>query len=69
VSDPSSPEELVAYTRDFGGDVPPTVALALADLIVGYQALISEHHAGGALDGVLIGDPCPVCARAAGERL
>lgn len=68
MSDPSSPEELVAYTRDFGGDVPPTVALALADLVDGYQALIVEHHAAGALDGVLIGDVCPVCARTTGER-
>jgi hypothetical protein len=42
MSDPSSPAELVAYTRDFGGDVPPTVALALADLVVRYQALADD---------------------------
>ena len=38
-------------------------AKILRDELVECRHLLSEHHAAGVMDGVLIGDQCPVCKK------
>ena len=38
--------------------------IALTRLALNLSGLISEHHAHGVFDEVLVGDQCPVCAEA-----
>lgn len=58
----SSTATLVEFTKARRGAVPPTVAYEMAMRLELLRSLLTEHHAAGAMDGVLIGDPCPICA-------
>lgn len=41
---------------------------ALAAEIERLEALISEHHALGAMEAAMVGDVCPVCANFVGDQ-